>query len=138
MQLAAENGAREIDLFVAASVAADGGSIVRAFENHCPHAGGPLNLLPDVFFLPDKQHLICTRHGARFLADSGLCVHGPCAGQSLNALPIEVGSEGVMVAETALEDLCRTGSGRSQAIQRFATSQRTRRQQGPRRPAPSE
>ena len=32
---------------------------LRAFKNHCPHAGGPLNLFPDIFF--KDGFLLCTR-----------------------------------------------------------------------------
>ena len=70
------------------------------------------------------------RHGARFLPDTGLCVHGPCAGQSLNALPVEVGSAGeVTVAVKDLDHLCDHGGQRPRAVQTFAAKQRARRQQ---------
>ena len=92
----------KLDVFVFHSKAG-----LRAFENYCPHAGGPLNLLPDTFLAPDKEHLICSRHGARFKPEDGLCIHGPCAGKSLYKLPVDVGPDGVTVSEAALRELCR-------------------------------
>ena len=64
-----------------------------AYENHCPHAGGPLNQFPDRFFSRDQRHLLCTRHGAKFDIQDGTCVHGPCVGMQLNSLPITVDAE---------------------------------------------
>ena len=58
------------------------GSVV-SILNYCPHAGGPLNMLPDRFFSRDG-YLMCTRHGAKFEARDGLCVAGPCTGDALN------------------------------------------------------
>ena len=88
-----------------------GDGSVRAFENHCPHAGGPLNMLPDRFFARDGEHLLCTRHAAMFSPDSGACVRGPCVGEALNALPVEVTSEGVTTSLGALQALCDKGGG---------------------------
>jgi nitrite reductase/ring-hydroxylating ferredoxin subunit len=93
----------KLDLFVVNSEAG-----VRAFENWCPHAGGPLNLFPDMFIAPDRQHIICTRHAARFRLGDGLCVHGPCVGRALHEVPVEIGPDGVTVSEQALRELCLT------------------------------
>jgi len=63
---------------------------VYAYANTCPHAGHPLNLDPARFFAPGGEQLICRSHGALFAPESGLCVQGPCAGASLQALPCRV------------------------------------------------
>lgn len=81
---------------------------VRVFENWCPHAGGPLNLFPDVFIAPDRQHIICSRHAARFRLGDGMCVHGPCVGRALHEVPVQLGPDGVTVSEQALRELCLT------------------------------
>jgi len=60
--------------------------ILHAWVNRCPHAGHALNLDPDDFFAPEATLIRCMSHGARFEPDSGLCVSGPCTGQSLMAL----------------------------------------------------
>ena len=54
-----------------------------AYENVCPHAGHPLNMIPRQFFNMDHSLLICSSHGAVFEPDSGTCVAGPCAGVGL-------------------------------------------------------
>ena len=84
-----------------------------AYENYCPHAGGPLNWLPDKFLSRSKRHLLCTRHGAHFAIHDGVCLRGPCVGSSLNPLPITVDAEtgDVCVSEQSLLDLCANGGG---------------------------
>lgn len=99
---------RLLDVFVVKD--ADGS--VTAFENYCPHAGGALNMIPDRFFSRDGQYLLCTRHGAKFLPTDGLCVHGPCAGDALEELPIECDeAKGVFTQWASLHTLCKTGGG---------------------------
>jgi nitrite reductase/ring-hydroxylating ferredoxin subunit len=72
---------------------------VAAYVNYCPHAGHPLNLRPDRFLTPDRNLILCSSHGALFARDNGLCIAGPCAGQSLTAIPVEVVEGFVMLAE---------------------------------------
>ena len=73
------------------------GSTVRAYVNHCPHAGFPLNWQPDGFLAPEAPLILCAMHGALFEIESGLCVAGPCAGRSLRALPVRVSGGYVML-----------------------------------------
>ena len=70
---------------------------VAAYVNYCPHAGHPLNLRPHRFLTPDRSVILCTSHGALFARDDGLCIAGPCAGQSLTPIPVEVVSGFVMI-----------------------------------------
>ena len=63
---------------------------VRAYRNRCPHTGVELNWQPDLFLGPEEQDIQCSLHGARFRIDDGLCMHGPCLGQSLERLPVTV------------------------------------------------
>jgi nitrite reductase/ring-hydroxylating ferredoxin subunit len=74
---------------------------VAAFVNYCPHAGHPLNFRPNRFLTPDGSLILCGSHGALFARDTGLCVLGPCAGQSLTKIPVEVVGGCVMLAEGA-------------------------------------
>ena len=74
------------------------GSMVRAYVNHCPHAGFPLNYSPDAFLAPHAPLILCVMHGALFDIESGECVSGPCAGLSLRVLPVRV-SRGYVVLE---------------------------------------
>lgn len=69
---------------------------VRAYENTCPHAGHPLDLLPHRFLTADRGHIVCSSHGALFSLDSGLCVAGPCPGRSLRPLSVRVDTAGAV------------------------------------------
>ncbi len=75
------------------------GADVRGYVNRCPHAGHPLNLLPNRFLTPDKALILCSSHGALFEKQTGYCVAGPCPGRSLRAVPLEVQAGFVMLAD---------------------------------------
>ena len=62
---------------------------VRAYENLCPHVPIPLDRAGGEVFTPDGAHLYCQTHGALFQPESGRCVSGPCAGESLREIPVE-------------------------------------------------
>lgn len=67
------------------------GDRVRAFVDACPHAFVPLgDGLSPLLDRNDPALLVCSFHGARFRADTGLCVSGPCTGKSLMPLVAEV------------------------------------------------
>jgi len=72
---------------------------VRGYINRCPHAGHPLNLRPNHFLTPDRSLLLCASHGALFDKLTGLCIAGPCPGQSLQAIPLRVADGFVMLAD---------------------------------------
>ena len=74
---------------------------VAAYVNTCPHAGHPLNFRPDKFLTPDRNLILCASHGALFTRDEGLCIAGPCPGQALRRVPVEVVGEYVLLAEDA-------------------------------------
>lgn len=59
------------------------GNEVRAWLNTCPHTGRRMDYAPGLFLLKDAR-LTCAVHGATFaLAQNGLCIGGPCRGESL-------------------------------------------------------
>ena len=72
---------------------------IAAYVNYCPHAGHPLNFKADKFLTPDRTLILCASHGALFTRDGGLCIAGPCPGQSLTPVPIEVIGNLVLLAE---------------------------------------
>jgi len=84
------------------------GTEVRGYVNHCPHAGHPLNLKPHQFLTPDGALILCSSHGALFEKQTGYCLAGPCSGQQLRAVPLEVRSGFVMLADGV--DLAALGS----------------------------
>ena len=66
------------------------GAQVRAFLNICPHAGRRLDWAPGQFLKSREGHLVCAAHGASFSLDSGDCIAGPCKGDRLRAVPVDV------------------------------------------------
>lgn len=60
---------------------------VYVYQNSCPHLGIELNWQEDQFLDFQGVLIQCSTHGALFEIDSGYCIAGPCAGQSLAAIP---------------------------------------------------
>jgi len=71
---------------------------VFVYENRCPHAGTPLNMFGDKFLNMDQTHLICRTHGALFEITNGKCIAGPCKGQTLRPVAIEIRDGGIYSA----------------------------------------
>ncbi|MDA3961116.1 MAG: Rieske 2Fe-2S domain-containing protein [Planctomycetota bacterium] len=61
---------------------------VRAYRNRCPHLGVGLDY-GDGRCLFDGM-LECAMHAARFRPHDGFCVDGPCRGQGLIPVAVEV------------------------------------------------
>ena len=66
------------------------GEQVRAWLNVCPHAGRQLDWAPGQFLKSKDGLLVCAAHGASFELQHGECVAGPCRGDSLRAVAVEV------------------------------------------------
>lgn len=64
--------------------------VLAAYLNRCPHTGAPLEWLPDQFLDLDNSFIQCAMHGALFRPEDGYCLRGPCAGQSLQTLALDV------------------------------------------------
>lgn len=75
---------RTLELFI---VQQDGR--YHAYQNSCPHTGAPLNWQPHQFLDLEQRHIQCGIHGALFRIHDGVCIWGPCQGQSLSALPLQ-------------------------------------------------
>lgn len=74
------------------------GSAVYGYVNECPHAGTPLDWVPDGFMSADGRHLLCATHGALFRVETGACIHGPCLGRGLARVPVRV-ADGMVVIQ---------------------------------------
>ena len=75
-----------------------------AYINSCRHMVTPLDFVRHQFLSADGRHLMCATHGALYEPDTGLCVDGPCEGQSLYSLPVVV-DRGEIVVRCPAGDL---------------------------------
>lgn len=66
------------------------GDTVRAWMNICPHAGRRLDWAPGQFLKSKDGLLVCAAHGASFELSQGECVAGPCRGEALRAVAVQV------------------------------------------------
>jgi nitrite reductase/ring-hydroxylating ferredoxin subunit len=78
------------------------GDAVRAWLNVCPHAGRRLDWAPGEFLKSKDGLLVCAVHGASFETVAGECVAGPCRGDHLRAVAIEVRDGQIHLAPDAL------------------------------------
>ena len=74
------------------------GASVRAWLNICPHAGRRLDWAPGQFLKSKAGDLVCAAHGASFSPTDGECVAGPCKGDRLRSVALEVRDGQVFLA----------------------------------------
>lgn len=77
---------------------------VYVYKNRCPHRGVPLEWQPDQFLDASASLIQCATHAALFLIETGECVAGPCAGQSLTALECREDANGIWATCPDLEE----------------------------------
>lgn len=75
------------------------GAAVFGYANCCPHLGTPLDWAPDVFMDLSGQYLRCATHGATFEVEDGSCISGPCEGDQLQAVALELRDGQVFIAK---------------------------------------
>jgi nitrite reductase/ring-hydroxylating ferredoxin subunit len=75
--------------------------VVRVYVNSCPHLGVPLDWMPGRFLSADGTHIVCATHGAEFRIADGACLRGPCFGEALEPVLIQVKDGTILVPETA-------------------------------------
>lgn len=73
------------------------GNEVFAYHNRCPHTGVNLEWQPDQFLDLTNRYIQCATHGALFRLEDGFCLRGPCAGQYLKSLRVEIEAGQVFV-----------------------------------------
>lgn len=74
------------------------GETVRGYVDRCPHAGLPLAQTLDDYLTPDGGLIACSWHSALFTVEAGVCVGGPCMGQSLSPWPVVVVQRQILTA----------------------------------------
>ena len=77
------------------------GDLLRVYVNSCPHIGVSLDWAPDRFLSTDQRHIICAMHGAEFNLEDGVCTRGPCLGDRLEAVMIQVKDGVILVPKDA-------------------------------------
>jgi nitrite reductase/ring-hydroxylating ferredoxin subunit len=77
------------------------GNTVHVYVNACPHLGTPLDWTPDRFLSPDGSRIVCATHGAEFRIADGLCLRGPCQGDRLEPVMIQIKDGMLLVPEDA-------------------------------------
>jgi nitrite reductase/ring-hydroxylating ferredoxin subunit len=88
--LEGKNGAME--LFVVRH-----GERLVAYKNSCPHTGVNLEWQADQFLDLSNSYIQCATHGALFRLEDGYCLRGPCAGDSLESVEVELEQGWVIV-----------------------------------------
>ena len=69
-----------------------------AYLNRCPHWDVDLDLGDGRFYADDVDRIYCKGHGALFRVLDGVCDHGPCLGQALTPLRLELEGDDAWVA----------------------------------------
>lgn len=83
---------------------------VYAYRNRCPHLGIQLEWQADRFLDIEGELIQCSTHGALFTIQEGFCVSGPCSGQSLQAVDVDIRGDEVWVNIEADDNLEADGS----------------------------
>jgi nitrite reductase/ring-hydroxylating ferredoxin subunit len=77
------------------------GDEVFVYVNSCPHIGTPLDWTPGRFLSHDGSRIVCATHGAEFRITDGECLRGPCFGDRLEAVMIQIKDGTIFVSEDA-------------------------------------
>jgi nitrite reductase/ring-hydroxylating ferredoxin subunit len=77
------------------------GGRLYVYVNRCPHIGTPLHFMTDRFLSASRERIVCATHGAEFAIEDGLCVRGPCLGDRLEPVMIEVRDGVILVPHDA-------------------------------------
>jgi nitrite reductase/ring-hydroxylating ferredoxin subunit len=77
------------------------GDAVYVYVNDCPHIGTPLEWVSDRFLSHDGSRIVCATHGAEFRITDGECLRGPCFGDRLEPVMIQIKDGIIYVPEDA-------------------------------------
>jgi nitrite reductase/ring-hydroxylating ferredoxin subunit len=61
-----------------------------AYRNECRHIPMTMDWVENRFLSRDGCFIQCATHGARYEVDTGLCVDGPPAGETLRSLKVSI------------------------------------------------
>ena len=74
------------------------GETVFGYVDSCPHAGWPMAGFAGRYLTRDNDLILCGGHAALFRIQDGVCVAGPCPGQTLTTWPVWLRDGDVLVA----------------------------------------
>lgn len=77
---------------------------VFAYENRCPHAGDRLERPDGRMVVQEGRFMICMGHGASFTLDGGACAGGPCDGEGLTPVAVEIVDGAVLIDPASCSD----------------------------------
>ena len=63
---------------------------IYAYRNSCPHIGVGLEWVENQFLDSSASMIQCANHGALFVIETGKCVAGPCSGQKLKPISLQL------------------------------------------------
>ncbi len=73
------------------------GDALYAYRDACPHINGArMAWRKDAYLDVNRTSIVCAAHGARFEIETGRCTLGPCLGQSLERVDVEVADDGAI------------------------------------------
>lgn len=76
------------------------GTTLHGWHDRCPHEGDtPLPYRRHGYLNRAGTRIVCFAHGAQFDIGSGQCLSGPCIGQFLARVPLNVRADGQVLAE---------------------------------------
>jgi nitrite reductase/ring-hydroxylating ferredoxin subunit len=70
------------------------GNALYAYRDRCPHQGARMAWRRHAYLNGAGDRIVCYAHGAEFDIASGRCLLGPCIGQSLEPLNLEITERG--------------------------------------------
>ena len=70
------------------------GAQLFAYRDACPHHDTPMAWRKDAYLDGTGRHIVCAAHGAQFDIATGLCTLGPCLGESLTPVPLQIHHNG--------------------------------------------
>jgi nitrite reductase/ring-hydroxylating ferredoxin subunit len=73
------------------------GECLAAYKNSCPHTGVNLEWQSDQFLDLSNSYIQCATHGALFRLEDGYCLRGPCAGDYLESVEVQLEQGRVIV-----------------------------------------
>lgn len=71
------------------------GRVLHGWMDRCPHEGTtPMPYRRHAYLNKAGTRIVCGAHGAQFEVDTGRCVLGPCLGEALTPVPLELRPDG--------------------------------------------